>query len=209
MSLFNKIDPLHTALIVVDVQNDFCHKEGGLAKQGADVGMVDAMMPPLQKMIQQAREVGATVIFIQTIHEDSTDSKTWVSRLKGRSQKGVCRKDTWGADFYQVDPADDIVVIKHRYSAFINTRLDSILRTKNINTLLMTGVSTNVCVESTARDGFMLDYDVIMLDDCCAAYSKPAHDMTMQNIDNFFGNTADSTEILQQWSGVKKIVTTM
>ncbi|MCT2537111.1 cysteine hydrolase [Aquibacillus koreensis] len=209
MKLFNRIDPTQTALIVVDVQNDFCHPDGSLAKQGANIGMVDDIISPLNQLIKQAREVGATVIFIQTIHENSTDSATWMRRFKERSDTGVCRKDTWGADFYEVNPENDIVVIKHRYSAFINTRLDSVLRTKNIKTLLMTGVSTNVCVESTARDGFMLDYDVLMLSDCCAAYSEEAHNMTLKNIDDFFGTTTVSTDVLSEWSGDRKVASTL
>lgn len=82
-----------------------------------------------------------------------------------------------GAEFYEVSPLpEEIIVNKHRYSAFINTRLDSVLRSLRIETLIMTGVSTNVCVESTARDGFMLDYQIVMVQDACASYSRAAHD---------------------------------
>ncbi|MGP7817992.1 cysteine hydrolase family protein [Niallia sp. 01092] len=185
------------ALIIVDVQNDFCHKEGSLAKQGLDVSMVDKMLPSLKKLIIELKDLHVPIIYVQTIHEDCTDSVTWKKRLKDKSQADVCRKDTWGAGFYEIAPDQkDIVVVKHRYSAFIHTRLDSVLRSMKIETLLMAGVSTNVCVESTARDGFMLDYDIIFLSDCTAAFSKEAHDMTLQNIDQFFGMVASSEDVI-------------
>jgi ureidoacrylate peracid hydrolase len=194
------ISPSGTALLIVDVQNDYCHPEGCLAKQGMDVSQTHIMIPVLDKFIQEARKFKLPIIFIQTIHEPSTDSKTWMKRLKYANEEGLCRKGTWGCEFFKVSPADqDIVVIKHRYSAFINTRLDSILRSLSISTLLMAGVSTNVCVESTARDGFMLDYDIVFLSDCTAAFSEEAHDMTLKNIDEYFGTVMRSNEIIDDW----------
>ncbi|MCF2647736.1 cysteine hydrolase [Niallia circulans] len=191
-------NPQHSALLIVDVQNDYCHKEGCLAKQDLDVSMVEEMMPNLKNMIATMKEENVPIIYIQTIHENSTDSETWIKRLKGKNQTNLCRKDTWGAEFYQLEPDnDDVIVIKHRYSAFINTRLDSVLRALKIETLLMAGVSTNICVESTARDGFMLDYDVIFLSDCTAAFSREAHNMTLQTINQFFGTVVTSNEVIQ------------
>ncbi|MGN8648188.1 cysteine hydrolase family protein [Gracilibacillus sp. HCP3S3_G5_1] len=203
------LKPEETALIIVDVQNDFCHEEGSLAQKGANLEMVSSMITPLKKVIEQARKAGVTVIFIQTIHEDSTDSKTWINRFKNKEKPDVCRKGTWGSEFYRIKPhAEDIVVIKHRYSAFINTRLESVLRTKGIKSLLMTGISTNVCVESTARDGFMLDYQVVLLEDCCASFSKEAHEMTIINIDEYFGDVTTSDQILNKWMTPEPLVRT-
>ncbi|WP_018930535.1 cysteine hydrolase family protein [Gracilibacillus lacisalsi] len=203
------LKPEETALIVVDVQNDFCHEEGSLAQKGANLEMVSSMITPLEKVIEQARKAEVTVIFIQTIHEDSTDSKTWMKRFKNKEKPDVCRKGTWGSEFYRIEPhAEDIVVIKHRYSAFINTRLESVLRTKGIKSLLVTGISTNVCVESTARDGFMLDYQVVLLEDCCASFSKEAHEMTIINIDEYFGDVTTSDQILNKWMTPEPLVRT-
>lgn len=200
MILDSSVDPKETALMVIDVQNDFCHKDGSLARQGIDVSHADNMIPALTYLIDQARLFHVPIIFVRTIHETSTDSATWVRRLRGKSQADLCRKGTWGSEFYKITPAsEDIIVTKHRYSAFIHTRLDSILRTLNIKNILMSGVSTNVCVESTARDGFMLDYDVVFLSDCTAAFSKEAHEMTLTNINQFFGTVADSNQVIDKW----------
>jgi len=194
------VNPEKTALIVVDVQNDFCHPEGACAKRGNDVSAVRGMVAQLQRLIQGAREYQVPIIFIQTFHEKATDSAAWASR-SGGSSGNVCRVGTWGAEFYEVEPQPgDIIVNKHRYSAFINTRLDSVLRTLKAENLIMTGISTNVCVESTARHGYMLDYNIVMVDDACAAFSRKAHEMTLENIAGFFGSVAKVDDILEAWS---------
>ncbi|WP_420829234.1 cysteine hydrolase family protein [Aquibacillus albus] len=202
---YKQVDPTHTALVIVDVQNDYCDSKGNLGKQGLDISMVDEMIAPLAETVAQARENEVPIIFIQTIHEPSTDSVTWANRLRDANQEGICRKDTWGAEFYKIKPKkEDIIVIKHRYSAFINTRLDSVLRSLNIKSLIVTGVSTNVCVESTARDGFMLDYDIVLLSDCTAAYSKEAYEMTLKNIDQYFGSVCESKDVIESWHALEK-----
>src|ERR1700744_6352995 len=130
--------PAKSAVIVVDVQNDFCRPDGALGKAG-----------------QPTADAKARVLFVRTIHEAATDSDAWTWRLNG-AVGTCCRKDTWGAEYTEVGPLpDEPVIVKHRYSAFVNTRLDSVLRTLKIENVIMTGVSTNVCVESTARHGFM------------------------------------------------------
>lgn len=189
-----------TAVIVVDVQNDYCHPEGALPSSGCDVSGVPDMVSKLKQLLISARAHGAPVIFIQTLHENATDSEAWTTRSMGRSAK-VCRTGSWGAEFYEVRPEDvDIVVHKHRYSAFVNTRLDSVLKTLKIETLIMTGVSTNVCVESTARDGFMLDYHIVLVKDACASYSAAAHEMTLENIEGYFGKVCRTEDIVSVWS---------
>lgn len=156
-------------------------------------------MPKLHKLLQSAREFHVPVIFIQTLHEKATDSDAWTTRSSGRSAH-VCRRGSWGAEFYEVAPEqDDIIVNKHRYSAFVNTRLDSVLKTLKIETLIMTGVSTNVCVESTARDGFMLDYHIVLVADACASYSQSAHDMTLENIEGYFGKVSGVQHVIDIW----------
>jgi len=194
------VTPGKTALIVVDVQNDFCHPEGACAQRGHDVSSVEGMIVQLRRLIQGAREHQVPIIFIQTFHEQATDSAAWASRSGGASNN-VCRVGTWGAEFYEVVPqSGDIIVNKHRYSAFINTRLDSVLRTLKAENLIMTGISTNVCVESTARHGYMLDYNIVMVDDACAAFSRQAHEMTLENISTFFGSVVKVDDILEAWS---------
>jgi ureidoacrylate peracid hydrolase len=192
--------PAKTAVIVVDVQNDFCRAEGALGKTGAPTGAALAMIPNLQRLLAGARAAGAPVIFIQTIHEAATDSDAWMWRSNG-AVGGCCRKNTWGSEFTDVAPLpDEPVVIKHRYSAFINTRLDSVLHTLKVENLIMTGVSTNVCVESTARQGYMLDYNIVFLSDCTAAYSQEEHEGALYNIRTHFGVVATADDVIAVWN---------
>jgi len=185
------------ALIVVDMQNDYCHPDGACAKIGSDVSRTKTMVPNLKKLIDWAHQKGIQVILIQTIHTPETDSAAWLGRSGGKSGS-ICRPGTWGIEFFEISPAKgDIIVNKHRYSAFINTRMDSVLHTLKTETLIMTGVSTNVCVESTARDGFMLDYNILFVSDCCSAASQAAHDMALENITKRFGTVVGSDELYE------------
>lgn len=189
-----------TAVLVVDVQNDYCHPDGALAKIGSDVSGAGEMIPHLQHFLDSARALGQRIIFVQTIHDASTDSEIWKARSNGHMSE-VCRPESWGSRFYQIAPeSGEIVVHKHKYSAFINTKLDSVLRAHKIETLLIAGVATNVCVESTARDAFMMDYRVVLLQDACAAFSAQAHQMALENISGYFGMVAKTGEVIRIWN---------
>ncbi|SFD77533.1 ureidoacrylate peracid hydrolase [Paenibacillus catalpae] len=197
--LKQNLEQKNTAVIVVDVQNDYCHPDGAIAKTGIDVSAVSRMMPNLQALLDSAREQGIPVIFLQTNHEKATDSEAWLSRFKDGINP-ICHTGSWGAEFYVISPKEtDIVVKKHRYSGFIHTRLESVLQTLKIETLVMTGVSTNLCVESTARDGFMMDYRIVLMKDACAAFSQEEHDMTVKTVDTYFGMASDTEAVINFW----------
>jgi ureidoacrylate peracid hydrolase len=191
-------------LIVVDVQNDFVSPEGSAGKRGDDVGAAMAMIPNLTGLIDQARKVGFTVVYIRTTHSDWTDTASWIYRTSQKSGLNTCREGTWGAEFYDgIAPLpSERVVIKHRYSAFINTDLNTVLKARGIQSILVCGVATNVCVETTARDGYMYDYYVTMIDDCSAAYDAKLHMSTLENIRRHFGLVASSHQIIESWSGL-------
>jgi len=205
-SLDQLVRPANSAVLVVDVQNDYCRPDGLLGKAGQPTAAAMAMLPNLQALLTAARAAGAPVIFIRTIHEAATDSEAWTWRFGGGSG-GVCRKGTWGSEFTEVAPLpDEPVVIKHRYSAFINTRLDSVLHTLKIENLIMTGVSTNICVESTARHGYMLDYHIVFLSDCTAAYSPEEHEGALYNMRTHFGVVATSNDVIAEWNAALAVV---
>jgi ureidoacrylate peracid hydrolase len=108
----------------------------------------------------------------------------------------ICRPDTWGAEFYRVAPqTSDFIATKHRFSGFVGTDLNLVLRTQRIETLLMTGVATNVCVETTARDGFNLDFNIIFVEDCCGPFAAEEHAATITNMNKYFGIVADSKSL--------------
>ena len=202
-TMAEKLDPRQAALVIVDVQNDFCAPQGAAGLRGKDLSGVAGMASSLERLLGEARRVGLPVIFIRTEHGPWTNSTTWLGRDKTPEEKRVptCVEGTWGCDFYVVAPREgERVVVKHRYSAFIGTDLDLILRARGIRTLLVCGVATNVCVESTARDGYMLDYEILFLSDCSAAYSTEAHEATLRNMADHFGDVVDVPTVTAAWT---------
>lgn len=199
-----RYDPAHTALIVVDVQNDFCSPDGSLARVGNDTSGAVEMVPRLQSLIEHAREVGLPVLFIQTIHDESNDSPQWLGRIDagpGTERPGItCRTGSWGGEFYEVAPQPgDHVVIKYRYSAFVGTNLEILLRTLGIRSLLFTGVATEICVESSLRDGLFSDYYVSLVEDCAASFSREAHDASVRVVGQHFGTITTGAELESLW----------
>jgi ureidoacrylate peracid hydrolase len=205
-SLKERCDPQWACLLVVDVQNDFVSPRGSSALRGDDVGEAEAMVPRLIRFIEEARRVSLPIIYIKTTHSEWTDTPAWVYRKSQEKALKTCREGSWGAEFYDgISPLpDERVVTKHRYSAFINTDLNTVLKAKGIQSVLVTGVATNVCVETTARDAYMFDYYVTMVEDCAAAYDAKLHETTLENIRRHFGLVASSREIVDTWKGLKQ-----
>jgi ureidoacrylate peracid hydrolase len=200
-SLKERCDPKYAALIAVDVQNVFVSPEGSASKRGEDVGAAMAMVPNLLRLIDEARRIGLTIVYIRTTHSEWTDTPSWIYRTSQKSGLNICREGTWGTEFYEgiVPLPTERVVIKHRYSAFINTDLNTVLKARNIQSVMVCGVATNVCVETTARDAYMYDYYVTMIEDCSAAYEPKLHLGTLENIRRHFGLVASSNEIIDSW----------
>lgn len=199
-NLKGKVDPKSSALIVVDVQNDFCHPEGAFAKKGVETKHMAAIAPALNRLIAGAKKAGAPVIYIKTEHSRWTNSPAWLERSTEKAGPPVCVRGTWGTDFFKVQPKDDdYIVIKHRYSAFQDTDLDCILRSLDIKTLIMTGVATNVCVESTARHGLMKNYKIVFVSDCAGTATIEEHEASLYNMKTYFGTVASSEEIIKAW----------
>lgn len=200
-NLRRRIEPSSTAVLVIDVQNDFCSPDGAVEQAGRPLRGRAQMVAQLRRLLDGARNAGAKVIFVQTIARSWTDSDPWLYRASDTPRTDTAREGTWGAEFFGVAPsAGEPVIVKHRNSAFFNTELDSVLRTLKIQSLILTGTSTNVSVESTARDGIMRDYHIILAEDCAAARSLAAHEATLMNIRNHFGIVTSCDEVLEIWN---------
>jgi ureidoacrylate peracid hydrolase len=205
-SLKERCDPKLAALLVVDVQNDFVSADGSAGRRGEDVTAALSMVPRLTRLISEGRRIGLTIVYIMTTHSEWTDTPSWIYRSSQKSGLNTCREESWGAEFYDgISPlASERVVIKHRYSAFINTDLNTVLKARRIQSVLVTGVATNVCVETTARDAYMFDYYVTLVEDCAAAYDAKLHRATLENIRRHFGLVASSDEIIDAWKGLEE-----
>jgi ureidoacrylate peracid hydrolase len=197
------LDPASSAVIVVDMQKDFCtisDRHGVKDSLGEKVPAIEEMIPRLQRLLAETRRLGGKIIFIKCVHEPSTDTDVWLRR-HGGIPRPHCRPGTPGVEFYGVAPlGDEPVVVKHRYSAFIGTRLEQVLHAMGVRTVVMTGVGTNVCVESTARDAFQRDFNVVFLSDCTATSNQRAHEGTLETIGRNFGDVTTSDDVLRVWS---------
>lgn len=213
-TLAEKAAPQHTALVIIDMQNDFCATGGMVSRDGRDISEAQRMGERLPGLIAAARDAGVLPIFVRCIYTADANpylSDVWLEQA-ARERKGgftripVCADGSWEGDWYgDVRPMPgDIVVSKHRYDAFQGTDLDLILRSHGIRTLLMTGVVTNVCVETTARAGFVRDYYIAMVDDGCAAYVREDHEQTMRNIRRFFGVVTTIDELCGVWADASR-----
>lgn len=202
-SLF-QFNPSKAALVVVDVQNDFCHEKGAFGThKKSDLTHVQTAVAALRAFIDEWRGRGLPVIFIQTIHSPWTDSPSWLQRMEGKAKDmTICPPGSWGSEFYRVCPQEnDCVVVKHRYSAFFETNLDLILRSRGIEHLLIAGVATNVCVETTVGDAFNRNYNVVLIENCCGAFERGEHEAAVHNVGRYFGRVADSNTVLRALKG--------
>jgi ureidoacrylate peracid hydrolase len=199
------LHPDHTALVVVDVQNDFVHADGILAtKIGQDMAHVYAALPRINEAIRVARSAGVHVVYLQEVISASTLLPNF-STLFGNFEDVAVREGTWGAEFHpdleQPRPGDTIIQ-KPCYDGFQDTPLDVTLRSLGIRTCIYTGCATNVCVEATARHGFVEGYYTALLDDACGALSQQDHDATVNTFRIFYGPVLRVDELAALWNVV-------
>jgi ureidoacrylate peracid hydrolase len=199
--LRSKVRPEHTAFLIIDMQKDYCCEGGTFDRRGFDVKPAQHLAVRLNDFLDKARAILTWIIHLKMTKIPGMVSPA-STELYGRL--GIDRKpDPAYAEFYQVIPREgEIVIPKYKYSGFHSTYLDQVLRANDIKTLILTGVATNVCVESTARDGFMRDYYVVVPGDLTEGSSADAKTGSLHNINTFFGEVVDSRDLLSCW-GIK------
>jgi len=202
MQFDDRVDPSHTAVLLVDIQNDFCAPEGYIGrKHGCDAAANEALAALNVSLTDAARAAGGLVVWIQAIYDPVYLSAPMLMKGGSAGNEARCVDGSWGAEFYRVAPREgDLVVRKHRYSAFSGTALDNLLRRHGIRTTVITGVSTNICVESTLREAFNLGYYVVIPRDCVAGNNPALHEATLQNVANLIGDVTSAADLIARWS---------
>lgn len=197
------VDPAHTALLVIDAQNDFCHERGGLALAGNDVTSLAALLRPIDSLVRAARAAGVFTIFFRIVQSSGASSDAWEA-LEGGGPPLVV-EGTWGAEYVDGLPVDlaDLEIVKHRHSGFVGTELDAVLRARGIRSLVFAGGVTNVCVEGTAREAADRDYYVVVLRDATAAVRDDLHEMTLFNVASYFGRVCGCDEVTAAWQNAR------
>jgi ureidoacrylate peracid hydrolase len=198
LHLFDALDPKRSALVVIDMQNAFVAPGAPM-----EVPAARTLVAPINRLAAELRQRGVAIIWVA--HENLADGRDWAGFFDafiapGRRAEAACALAA-GSELQklwlglEVKPGD-LRAAKNRYSALIKGELDRMLRERGIDTLLLAGTKTNVCVECTARDAMMLDYKVVLVSDCTATLSDDEQRATLENVIQQFGDVLTAGEAL-------------
>lgn len=217
----------NAALVLIDVQNDFCALDGAAGRTAASMAMIDAAVGRIKTLLASAREAGLFIVHVRAEYGElfrnvgspyrfsltgGREPAVWTASAADLSNgaripngvREVCLPGSWGGQFVDgIEPrAGEAVVTKHRFSAFVDTGLDPLLRANGIRSLILAGVTTNCCVESTARDAAMFDYYVTVASDCVGVkdHLRDLHDASLESLGLYFGLVRPSADIIAAWT---------
>src|SRR2546427_3345837 len=214
------IEHERTALLVIDMQNDFGTKGGIFDRAGIDISQIQKVIAPTARVIAASRKVGMKVIYLKMgfrpylSDAGPPDSPNWIKhqvmhvgelvRARDGTESRILIRDTWNTEIVsELKPQpEDIVIWKARFSGFYQTELDDILKRLRVKALIFTGCTTSVCVESTIRDATFRDYSPVLLADCTAepiGRDLPAtnHDASLLLIQCLFGWVSHSDHFMK------------
>ena len=209
-TLAELVDPQHSALVVVDMQNDFCKPTWAFDKLGINLSMYPEMIPRLSGLIASAREYKVPIIHVQMTVlpgriSESPAQIRFNMRLHLASHRVMepLRYTVEGTPGHEIinelkPHSGDLIVRKYRSSGFWGTNLDMLLRSNNIRSVIIAGCTTEGCVESTARDALFNDYYVIVPHDCVASDDRQQHDASLFLMRHRF-DVVSSSDILTTW----------
>ena len=209
------MDTAQTAVIVVDMQNDFCSKGGLFDRAGIEISAVQKAVEPTRRALSAARAAGCKIVYLKMgFRDDLSDLGETGSANRERhlhlgagqpctapdgSHGRFLIRDTWNTDIIEElrPQLDDVVLYKHRFSGFFETELDDILRRRGIRNLIFTGCTTSVCVDSTIRDAMFRDYRCVLLADCAGEpigreLPRSNHEASVLTIQTLLGWVSDS-----------------
>jgi ureidoacrylate peracid hydrolase len=190
------VDLRKSALVIVDMQNAFASKKGMLDIAGADLSGAPQVVNVIGRVLSAARRCGMPVVYLQMGYKADLSDSGGPQSPNWHKELGIRMMNCAIVDELAPQPGD-IVIIKTRYSGFSRTALDAELQARGIRYLFFTGIATNVCVESTLRDAFFLDYWPILITDATMAAGPPGmQEATLFNIESYFGWTLPSEEFL-------------
>lgn len=205
----------HTALVLVDMQRDFLEPDGVFGRLGVDLSMYAEMRPRLAALLAAARSAGVLVVHVQNTtlpgrRSDSPAQLRFNLRMHATARAGgpplrYTVPGTAGHQFVQdVAPLpDELVVHKHRSSAFWGTDLQLLLRSNGVRTVVVVGCTTEGCVESTARDAMFTDHYVVLAEDCVASDDRVQHEASLLLMRHRF-DLATGREIGAVWTALPR-----
>lgn len=198
-----KIDPRTSALLIIDPQNAFIHSEGTLGLSGVNVGPAQEAVHSMRRLAERFKEAGMPVLWTQQVHTDvdrAREQKVLASHTAKRKQVS-CLSGSWDAEF--VDEVKDLVddptyvIVKHRFGAFYETRLQALLAMLGTRTLFIVGVTANACVETTLREAYLRDYDAVAVIDGIAAVRPEWIDTAHAVWAHYLGTIASEAQVME------------
>lgn len=200
------LDLRKTALLVVDMQNAFCHREGTLGISGVDTEHLSSVVAPLRALIQRCQGAGMPVLWTLQEHfpNDHRRGRKRLPSHTSRRKRVSALLGSWDAEIISelkdlvTNPT--LVIRKHRFGAFHETRLHVVLEMLGVDALLIAGITTNACVETTIREAYLRDYDVIGITDCIAGINPTWEAAAIEVWHQYFAETCTSADVFG-WIG--------
>jgi ureidoacrylate peracid hydrolase len=200
------LDPRRAALLVIDMQHDFIHRDGWSAHRDPAAADLRRVVPVINRLIAAARGARVPVCYVTMEHGPQIDAPNYRARyaLRGMEAEVLCAAGTWGAalDEELVPPRpDDLRIVRHSYDAFAGTRLHAMLEERGVQSVVGTGVVTNVCVQTTLEHAFALGYYVVAVEDATATADPVVQRVALDNLRRFFGHVVPAETVVAQWRG--------
>lgn len=201
MSVLDPLDSAGAALLVIDMQNAFCHPEGTLGISGVDVEPAQRAAAPIRGLVERFGAAGLPVVWTVQEHfaRDARRARKQLAAHSAKRKQVAALAGTWDAALVDelaplaTDPS--LLITKHRFGAFHETRLEIVLEMLGVRTLFVTGVTANACVETSLREAYLRDYDVVAVTDCIAAVRPDWEPLAHAVWAQYLGVLADSTEV--------------
>jgi nicotinamidase-related amidase len=206
-----------SALIIVDMQNDFVHPDGGFAciaretpEAGIDIPFLMGTIPNVQRLARVFREAGRPVIYIaHVVKPDLSDAQMpyWRFGLSPGGNRSFIAEGTWGAQIVDdLKPEEgEHLVVKKGFGGFSNTPLDTILRNMGVTTCVVSGVTTCVCVSTTIRGGVEHNYRMILVKDAVAEVSRDTHEAELKTMARVFADVKTTDDVVAMLAGVTAV----
>ena len=201
MDLREKVNPKHTALLVIDIQKDFADPAGFRGIHGGDLSQVDPMVDRLEQFIPVARQAGVLVLYTQQVYNRDKLSVLQKEQFDLDGRIIICDPKTGGHEFYRINPPEKDVFEKQNFNAFSNPKLQEKLSENGIKTLVITLMDTYYCVEAAIRNGYDLGYKIVVPEDLVAGNGKhiEIHNRTLELVQRTFGIVSNSVELSGIW----------
>ena len=203
MTLKDWIAPGRTALLLIDIQVDFASPQGAMGEDGKDMAAPQAAIGNAARLADAARKAGVPCIFVRLITRAGDETpflREWNAR-RHADDAPLCREGSEGAEFAGPKPqAGELVFSKKRYNAFHGTGLDAALRGEGIDTLVVAGLTTECCIDSSVRAAFERDYHVFVVEDATACYQPELHQAALRALALNCAALAKTDDVLSAWN---------